>query len=447
MDNFIKELTHIVGVSQVLVSDLDLYKVEGHVPKVVIFPDTVQHVSEIMALADKEGVCIVPRGNGTKMHLGGIPKRVDAVLCLTHLNQILEYEPADLTVMTQAGITLGDLQTVLGQKGQFLTLDPPFASKATVGGILSTNSTGPRRLLYGGVRDLVIGIKVVHPGGMISKGGGKVVKNVAGYDMNKLYIGALGTLGIIVEANFKLRPLPRMEKTVWAAFSSLSSARDSLARIFKSELAPSFLELFNPSASVLLSQTLRIPVPENSFFIMIGVDEVPEAAEKQVTQAERFCKENGAVETQALTGEKEKKLRAVIQEFFALAVTHTRAALCCRASVLPSLVDQFFQVAEKIGQKYNIPCFLQARAGNGIVYVYFSPPETSEEAFVKIVEELRTSTLNLGGSLVIELAPVSLKEKVDVWGQPANSFRVMKGIKAQFDPRNILNPERFLGGL
>lgn len=447
MDNFIKELANIVGASNLLMSGLDSYKVEGRIPKAVVFPETVQQVSETLALADKERVSVIPCGNGTKMYLGGIPRSLDLILSITRLNQVLEYEPADLTVMTQAGITLASLQNTLGQKGQLLALDPPFASKATIGGILSTNSTGPRRLLYGAVRDLVIGIKVVHPGGMISKGGGKVVKNVAGYDMNKLYLGALGTLGIIVEANFKLRPLPRMEKTLWAAFSSLAAASEAVTRILKSELCPSFLELFNHSASTLLSQTVQVQIPENTFTLAMGVDEVPEAVERQINQAERFCKEKGTTKIAILVGEEEKKLRRTIQEFFTLAITRTRTTLSCKANILPIAIDELFQIAEKIGNRYNATCFLQAHAGNGIVYIYFSSPEAPTETFIKMIEELRVSTLNLGGSLVVELAPREVKEKIDVWGPPGNSFRIMKGIKAQFDPYHILNPGRFIGGL
>ncbi len=447
MDNIIKELINIVGEPHLLTSEVDLYKVEGRVPKAIVFPGTIPEVSEILALADKEGISVIPRGSGTKVYLGGIPKRVDLVLSLTRLNQILEYEPADLTVMTQAGITLADLQSTLAQRGQFLALDPPFASKATIGGILSTNSSGPCRLLYGTARDLVIGIKVVHPGGMVTKGGGKVVKNVAGYDMNKLYIGALGTLGVIVEANFKLRPLPRMEKTLWAAFPSLSTAFEAVTRIFKSELSPAFLELFNPSAGTLLNRVMKIQTPENSFIVAMGADEVPEAAERQVTQAERFCKESGATDTLILAGEVERKLRRSIREFFTLATTHTRTTLSCKASIPPKTVGELFQIADKMEKRYEVPGLLQAHAGNGIVYIYFSRPETPVETWVKIIEELRTSAVNLGGNLVVELAPIDLKERIDIWGHPGSSFRLMQGIKAQFDPHNILNPGRFVGGL
>jgi glycolate oxidase FAD binding subunit len=447
LDNVIKELINIVGESNLLTSDLDLYMVEGQVPKAVVFPGTVQEISEILALADKEGVGVIPRGSGTKMYLGGIPKRVDLVLSLTRLNQILEYEAADLTVMTQAGITLADLQSTLAQRGQFLALDPPFASKATIGGILSTNSSGPCRLLYGTARDLVIGIKVVHPGGMVTKGGGKVVKNVAGYDMNKLYIGALGTLGVIVEANFKLRPLPRMEKSLWAAFPSLSTAFEAVTRIFKSELNPAFLELFNPSAGALLSQVIQIQTPENNFIVAMGADEVPEAVERQVTQAERFCKESGATDTLILAGEVERKLRGAIREFFTLVTTHTHTTLGCKVSTLPKTVEELFQMVDRMEKRYEVPVLLQAHAGNGIVYIYFSRPETPVETFVKIIEELRTSVVNSGGNLVVELAPIGLKERIEVWGDPGSSFRLMRGIKAQFDPHNILNPGRFVGGL
>src|SRR5262249_45858493 len=159
-------------------------------------------------------LAVCPRGSGTKRGLGSPPRRCDLIVSTERLDQVVEYAPANLTVVAQAGVTLASLQQTLAPANQHLPLDPPFASAATLGGIVATNASGPRRLGYGTARDLVIGTRVATTGGLLTRSGGRVVKNVAGYDLNKLYIGSLGTLGLIVEIGFKIAPRPALQTTV-----------------------------------------------------------------------------------------------------------------------------------------------------------------------------------------------------------------------------------------
>jgi glycolate oxidase FAD binding subunit len=219
-DQLAAGLRGIVGAEHVLAEDrCARYAVDGKAPRAAAFPGSVEELSEVMRLASSERLSVVPWGSGTKISLGGIPERVDLLVGLARFNRIIDYEPADLTATIEGGALLREVQAYLGQRRQFLPLDPPSAARATIGGILATNASGPRRLLHGAARDLLIGLRVVHADGTVTRGGAKVVKNVSGYDMPKLYIGSLGTLGIIVEGTFRIYPLPAVERTWVASFA------------------------------------------------------------------------------------------------------------------------------------------------------------------------------------------------------------------------------------
>src|SRR5438552_4761210 len=219
------------------------------VPQVVAFPDTAEQIAEIVRLAAEHRWAVIPRGGGTQMGMGGTPRAADVVVCTTAMNRVLEYEPADLVVTVQAGVRLAELQRQLAEHGQLLALDPPLPEQATIGGIIAANSNGPLRLRYGTCRDMLLGIKVVNADSSITKGGGKVVKNVTGYDMCKLYTGSLGSLGIIVEASFKLTPLPKQESTMVASFDALDEAFAAARAIYKSTPPVLACELISPAAA------------------------------------------------------------------------------------------------------------------------------------------------------------------------------------------------------
>ena len=211
---------------------LQHYAVDDLPPQAVVTPRTIEETAQVVALAHHHHLSLLPRGNGTQINLGGVPEQLD-ILLLTHkLDHLREHEAPDLTCHVEAGMTLAALQTQLATKGQWLALDPPVAEQTTIGGLLATNSSGPKRFRYGTARDLAIGLRVVQANGQIARSGGRVVKNVAGYDLNKLYIGSLATLGVIVEANFKLHPLPPSERTYLCYNTRYHANSDGYCKFF-----------------------------------------------------------------------------------------------------------------------------------------------------------------------------------------------------------------------
>ena len=219
------QLRQIVGkTDNLLLTKVSEYSYDNCIPQVVVEPETVKDIQNIQRYASKNSYTVLPAGSGTKLGIGNLAPNPDIVLSTKHLNKVIEYEPADLTVTVEAGMLLKDLQITLSKHRQFLPFDPPYADRCTIGGIVATNTSGPQRLGYGTARNLVLGMHVVHADGKMVKSGGKVVKNVAGYDLNKLYIGAFGTLGIITDVSLKLAPLPLHQEIIVAQFHSIQDA-------------------------------------------------------------------------------------------------------------------------------------------------------------------------------------------------------------------------------
>ena len=244
MTSLLGTLAESLGTESVIPQEeLPHYSVDGVAPSVALFPRDIDGVSRALSFASSEGMHVVPWGGGTQMTLGNSPHEVDVVLGISRLNRVLFHEPADLVVSVEAGITLRALQEELATKGQFLPLEAPIPSRATIGGILAANASGPSRLAYGTPRDWLIGVRVVHSDGAVTKSGGRVVKNVTGYDLNKLYVGSLGTLGVIVEAIFKIAPLTPETRTLVSTYSSLHSAVDSAKELLRQSYAPNALQV------------------------------------------------------------------------------------------------------------------------------------------------------------------------------------------------------------
>ncbi|HWP46126.1 MAG TPA: FAD-binding oxidoreductase [Candidatus Limnocylindrales bacterium] len=462
-----KQVAEIVGESNCLTEALQSYAVDGMVPKLVVFPENVEQVSALMKLADQERLVVIPRGSGTKMSLGNIPKQVDMVLVLKKLNKILEYEPDDLTATVEAGILLTHLQGRLKEKNQCFPLDPPFSSEATLGGIVATNSNGPGRFFHGSVRDLVVGIRVVHPGGVIARAGGKVVKNVSGYDMNKLYTGSLGTLGIITELSLKLRPLPEVSKTLLLRFSSLSEAARLVLQISTSELLPTALEILdskawqrmnrtdpsiNPGQVGSLSLETDPGVAASGVTFAAKLEGLSENVERQIIQIREWGQQKGATGAEVLDGDLHGKFWEKIQNHPQTFSADASNTLCCKASLPASKVEDFFQAVKKIGNSQNLDPVMFSHAGSGIVYIYLGleavPTGVDRiSIFSYLIKEIRNLSIQFEGSLVVEAAPTDLKKKVDVWGPVGDSWKIMKLLKEQFDPHGILNPGRFIEGI
>lgn len=429
------------------------YAVDGVIPRAVVSPTHVDQVSGLVRLAAQMGLSVIPRGGGTKMSLGLPPARADIVLSLDRLNAILEYEPADLTATVQAGIRLADLQAHLSDRGQFFPLDPPYATVCTLGGVIATNASGPLRLIYGTGRDLVIGTKVVQADGTVVKAGGKVVKNVAGYDMNKLYIGSLGTLGILVELTLKLQPRPEAGRAVIGRFPFLTTAVDTASRVLDSNIAPSFLELMNPVPIAILARRAGGGLGDAGFPLIIGATGPSETVNWQIAEAEKLCHQVGAVQVVTMSPQLYRAAIDLIREFPTgqIVPPGMMPGVVCRASVVSSDVGRLYQLAEDRSQKLGIGCAMLSHFGNGaLVLVFFQDqPFDGErlETLVSIIRQVSAAAAEFGGALTVEAAPLAVKERLDVWGLPRRDWALMQTLKHRFDPQRVLNPGRFVGGL
>lgn len=444
-------LAAIVGTEHVLAGESRaLYAVDDRVPEAVVFPGNAQELSEVMKLAWSEQLSVVPWGSGTQIGLGSIPVRVDLVVGLRRLAQIIDHEPGDLTATLQAGIPLREVQASLHRSGQFLPFDPARCERRTIGGILATNSSGPWRHRYGTARDLVIGIRVVHADGTITKGGAKVVKSVSGYDMNKLYIGSLGTLGIILEATFRLYPLPAVERTWIALFLTGQAAARVLAQVLHSTIICTRVELLSSMAAQSVGRQAGCDVPAGAVALALSVGSVSKAVETQIAAIRQLCEREGAAAGFLVEGSAQDSVWQAVCDFPS-ASGDGRSWVTLKASVLPTQVIDTIGYAETLARNLGLESAAIAEAGCGIVRLYWrSAPGAAVRdpiSLAKGIEDLRDRVVRHDGSLVILSAPPAIKAAVDVWGPVGNTLALMRELKQRFDPKGLLNPGRFVGGI
>ena len=435
-------LRGIVGPAHVLTgADCGPYVLDGRAPEAVVLPGSKEEVAAVLLAAGEADLPVTPWGGGTKMGIGAPPQRLGLVLGLKRLNRLLEHEPGDLTATVQAGMTLGALQRELGTRGQWLSLDPAHADEATLGGIVSSNAAGPRRHLYGACRDLVIGLTVVTAAGTLVKGGGKVVKNVAGYDLPKLFVGAFGTLGVIVEATVKLRPRPEADRMVVARFASLKEAGAAARAVMGSDLLPSALDLVDGETL----RALELGGPDSAA-LLIGVDGIAEQVHWQCTEVERMLRLQGLVDARVLDADARDAAWRARGGLGRGAFPETAAVM--RWVVLPAQVADVMEQGMGVALRAGLPVALAAHAGVGIVEAVLAGGEGADATKVSdVLVEWRTLVRAAGGQALVESAPLAIKERVPVWDDLGPALRIMQRIKSQLDPSGLLNPGRFAGGI
>jgi glycolate oxidase FAD binding subunit len=432
----------IVGPAHVLTgADCGPYVLDGRAPEAVVLPGSKEEVAAVLLAAGAADLPVTPWGGGTKMGIGAPPPRLGLVLGLKRLNRLLEHEPGDLTATAQAGMTLGALQRELGTRGQWLSLDPAHADEATLGGIVSSNAAGPRRHLYGACRDLVIGLTVVTAAGTLVKGGGKVVKNVAGYDLPKLFVGAFGTLGVIVEATVKLRPRPDTDRMVVARFASLKEAGAAARAVMGSDLLPSALDLVDGETL----RALELGGPDGAA-LLIGVDGIAEQVHWQCTEVERMLRLQGLVDARVLDADARDAAWRARGGLGRGAFPETAAVM--RWVVLPAQVADVMEQGMGVALRAGLPVALAAHAGVGVVEAVLAGGEGADATKVSdVLIEWRTLVRAAGGQALVESAPLAIKERVPVWDDLGPALRIMQRIKSQLDPSGLLNPGRFAGGI
>jgi glycolate oxidase FAD binding subunit len=452
-DKLFSKLQEIVGEANVIQDPdkLKAYALDGKKPKVIVYPGTIDEVSKIVSYANQQHLSIIPRGSGTKMGMGGIPKKIDIILYTNRLNRITDSDCDNLTLSAESGITLNEVQKSLAKvgKGYFIPLDPPFTDKATLGGIVATNSTGPKRLIYGTVRDLIIGTKAVFPNGDIVVSGGKTVKNVSGYDMCKLLIGSYGTLGILCEMTFKLLPLPEKEATLLLSFARLEEGDGFVREMRGSQLIPSSIETLNAMAVQKMKYSMSMP-PNGNYLVAIGLEGVDESIDRQISEMSEMGKKYGVLEAMTISSEKHQTFWMAIRDFSYGLTQEYPNVISLKSNFLISKSGEMLGSYEKIARESGIDCAFICHSGSGILYSYILPGKNFRskiESFAGLIGKLTSEAVKNEGNLVVESSPLLIKKNVDVWGQSRGDYLVVRRLKEQIDPAGILNIGRFVGGI
>jgi glycolate oxidase FAD binding subunit len=432
------------------------FPIDGLLPRAVLFPTTPEMVEEIVTVAAQHGLSILPWGGGSQIDLGIPPRKMDLIVCLSRLDRILDQDHENMSVTAQAGIRLGTLQESLHGVGPgfFLPLDPPRAEEVTLGGAIATNASGPSRLRYGTLRDLVLGLEAVIPEEASRQGraaaGGRTVKNVSGYDMSKLYIGSLGSLGIILEITCRILPLPADRATVFAGFTGNEASWACAQAVMDSQLVPSAIEVFNHETASLFHT--KIPTSaEKSTWVAVKFEGIGEAIAREIGEIEQLAKSKGAHTLEILRGSGEREFWKALGELGQVVKRSNAWSIGLKTSVPPSLSPRICEKMAEAAHRAGVAVRHLSHAGNGITYTYVPLTEDlyreNEEVLIQIAKSLREQAEEMGGSLTVEYAPPKFKECFDVWGEVGATFSLMERIKREFDPGSTLNPGRFVGGL
>jgi glycolate oxidase FAD binding subunit len=394
--------------------------VAGVQPQWIVEPGSEQELVKVLKLANEAGIAVVPRGGGTKLDWGNRPRRADLILSTARLNRVIEHAWADMTVSVEAGCTMQTLQETLAQHGQRLALDTLWPSRATVGGVLATNDSGALRLRFGALRDLIIGVTVALPDGTLASSGGKVVKNVAGYDLPKLVTGALGTLGVITRAVFRLHPLPKAARTISCLARDVAEAQRFLLAIQDSKLAHSALQVRCVAGA-----------PPQVDILFEGVEAGLNAQAEQLKSilAPALLTDPGPVVWKARG------------ELYSAAKGSEFNCAVAKISVLPAGIgDALTTLASLSANKVRCNAVVQG-TGLGCIHLEGEPA-----TIAPVLKSLRGEFERSSGSLVIAHRPATMPP-LDAWGEPGDMLPLMCAIKQQLDPAATLNPGRFVGGI
>jgi glycolate oxidase FAD binding subunit len=427
------------------------YQIDGRSPATVVHPGSSEEVVEIVKFAAREKLAIVPTGARTKLGIGMPPRQYDVALDMTRMDRIVAYDPGDLTLSVEPGIPLHKIASALAEHRQFLPLAVLFANRATVGGTIASGVDSPLRQIYGTARDFVLGMEFVTGDGIAAKSGGRVVKNVAGYDIHKMMIGALGTLGIITRINFRTFPVPRAVRTFVATFRGPTAALELRHAIAKSVLRPQSVEILAATGSSTAEFGRRAAISfENNRWSVVasfaGHDQVLDRDRRDLQALAQGMDRSSLESFTELRAEVAENANRHIAGLPGAILEHSPAAAIFKTSALPT---DLAGLAAGI-QSIEIPWLVMMR-GLGITYLALLPPDCSEGSLrvlkqecARIFDLLRKAPR---GRSVLLWCPPELKSEINIWGAPPGDLSLMQKLKGVFDPSGILSPGRFMGGL
>jgi glycolate oxidase FAD binding subunit len=434
-----ENLTELKAVfKDIQISEEDHNHPLGNSGRLTIFPKTEQEISAVLEHANTHKYSVFIVGGGTKRGYGGVLEKADILLSLAQYTGIVEHNPGDMTLTVKAGTTFQEIQNYLAPYKQKIPLDPFSPKHATIGGIVSANDSGPKRLGYGSARDNVIGLRMVYPDGTLIRSGGKVVKNVAGYDMNKLFIGAMGTLGVVSQVTVKLRPIAKYESILFVSFSerNVEKIRAFAAKVLDSMIEPISLEILNPSLAGKLTNI-------NQYTVLISFEDVKSSVQYQENVIRSIVPEKTTLRSLS-----QNEATSFWNNFYhhqpngLTNITTTEAVL--KIGVVNLDVIKILQEAELIADACHVSIEAHGGLATGICYLTI---RGANEDILSAIQNIRSSAVKLGGYAVIRHLPFYLRKKINVWGEKTAAHFLYEGIKQKIDANKILNKNRYIGGI
>ncbi len=393
--------------------------VDGVSIKELVTPGSAADLASVLGEASSLGRAVTPVGGGTKLSIGNVPAFVDLAISTGQLTRVLHYEPTDMTLSVEAGIRFSELQALLAERGQTLPIEVPDDEAATIGGLIATAMAGPRRLGSGTLRDLLIGISVAYPSGILAKAGGLVVKNVTGFDLMRLHLGAFGTLGIITSANFKVLPLARTESTLITSPLSLEAALVAASKARQSRLRPISVEVFARDGEWI--SAVRLEGRTETVALGVTAIRVDPVWATELTGPESSQWWRMYVQHQTLIGGGDD--------------------IVVRFGSVPKEVGSLSQAVQSLLSKHGIaPELFRVSPGLGTVLVRFGSGKLSPDSF----KTVHAAAIGVAETVTVLQAPATLKAEIDVWGATPSTVAVMRSLKSEFDGGNTLNPGRFV---
>ncbi|MCJ7829891.1 MAG: FAD-binding oxidoreductase [Desulfobacterales bacterium] len=451
------------------------YAVDRIVPTAVVFPKNTRQVSEVITYANQKQLAVVPWGSGTKIGLGAPPRKLDIVLCTSRMNHMKDVDTDNLTITVEAGVKFRDIQARLATEddrcylpledlttaademicsdrshsGCFLPIDPPFSEKATIGGIRAANATGPRRLLYGMIRDVILGVRFVAPSGEIVGSGGKTVKNVSGYGISKLMVGSAGSLGVICEATLRLLPLPEKMETLLIAFDTLPAAGAFSDALFETKLLPAAVEVMNARAFNHLQFAAASDWGAKGYVAAIALESFSEAVERMRLEILAMAEKQGARAHAVLPEERHPPFWLAVSDLQSTLRTNAPNLISAQLNYPIARWKDIALLTETTVGAEGIEFGFLAHTGSGLCHVHLmiNGDGRLKGKAAKSIETLLKGCREAGGNLIVQSAPVELKPDLPLWGRAGSDLLLMKRIKQKVDPLAVMSPGRFVAGL
>ena len=421
------EIQPWAAIDPALQARIEAAIIPGHSVSGLVLPRTSAELAATIAEAHQQHQTVLPCGHGSKLNWGGLVKAPDWIVSTDRLNRLIDHAVGDLTVTVEAGIGFAEVQATLAKAGQFLAIDPAFPERATIGGIVATGDTGSLRQRYNSVRDMLLGITFVRADGAIAKAGGRVVKNVAGYDLMKLFTGSYGTLGILTQMTFRVYPLPEASETVVLSGDTIALTQ-ATQTLLNSALTPASADLISKAVAVDLAIGKEI-------CLAVRFQSIVPSVQEQISRTIALGQALGLTAT-TFQSTDDTTLWQQLRERMTLAPQPD--GITCKIGVRPTAAIAVFQQIEAIVSS-DWAGQVHIASGLGRLTCSSTAPE--------MLEQVRSLLQTHSGFLSILQAPASFKQQVEVWGYSGNALEVMRGLKRQFDPQFLLSPHRFVGGI